>query len=294
MKGNPDWMFKRTLVVTGLLLSLPACGAGKSVDFLVLEDPASLEIMSRYEQPLTSMEKKKILPLAPLKIVEEKTVLGDGITPAMEVNYEGTAYYLPSGGWAGKPPAVRRHRGCQSQDGEEKLAGADIHCTRGAAPGGRSATLRAGDAVQAVFTCGTQSYVKKTGVKAEYLWCPASGPFVAKEKGHAISETGLSPGMQSLLGSRMESTNATYARYTQAFNQLTGDSRKPPHWDCTFSRGGMHCRLEGGLRSDDLGKSSAVMVRELRNSLTGKPFDVIVDNGEIDVSPRAGKGPSQP
>lgn len=285
------------MIASGLFLLLPLYGAGAGVDFLILEDPASLEIMSRYEQPLTSMEKKKILPLAPLKIVEEKTLLGDGITPAMEVEYEGHAYYLPRGGWDEKPPAIRRYRGCQSQDGEEKLAGADIHCTRGAASGGRSATIPAGDALQAVFTCGTQSYVKyvkKTGAKAEYLWCPAGGPFAAKEKGPAISETGLSPGMQSLLGSRLESANATYASYTQAFNQLTGDSRKPPHWDCSFSRGGMHCRLEGGLRSGDLEKSTAVLVRELRNSLTGKPFDVSFEKGEIDVSPQAGKSPRRP
>lgn len=294
MKGNLDWMIKKTLVVSGFFLSLPACGAGKSIDFLVLEDPASLEIMSRYEQPLTSMEKRRILPLAPLKIIEEKMVLGDGITSAMEVEYEGHAYYLPRGGWAEKPPAMRRHRGCQSQDGEEKLAGADIPCSRGAASGGRSATLRAGDALQAVFTCGTQSYVKRMGAKAEYLWCPAGGPFVAKEKSPAISETGLSPAMQSLLGSRLESANATYADYTRAFNQLTGDSRKPPRWDCSFSPGGMRCRLEGGLRSEDLEKSTAVLIRELRNSLTGKPFDVTFEKGEIDVSPRAERSPRRP
>lgn len=284
-------MINKTLVVSGLFLLLPSTGAGESVDFLILEDPASLEILSRYEQTLTSVEKKEILPLAPLKIVEEKTVLGDGITPAMKVNYEGHAYYLLRGGWAESPPAMRLYRGGQSHEGEEKLAGADIHCTRGAGPGGRSATIRAGDALQAVFTYGTQTYVKKTGAKAEYLWCPASGPFVAKEKSPAISETGLGAGMQSLLGSRLESANATYASYTRAFNKLTGDSRKPPHWGCSFSQGGMHCRLEGGLRSDDLEKSTAVLVHELRNSLTGKPFDVTFEKGGIDVSPRAGKSP---
>ena len=287
-------MFKKPLAVAGLFLFLPACGAGERADFLILEDPASLEILSRFEQPLTPGEKKEILPFAPLKIIEEKTVLGDGITSATEVSYEGRAYYLLGGGGVANPPAMRRYRKCQSQDGEEKLAGADIRCSRGAAPGGRSATIRAGDALQAVFTYETQSYVKKTGAKAEYLWCPASGPFVAKEKDPAIVESGLGQGLQSLLGTRLESANATYASYTQAFNQLTGDSRQPPRWDFSFPRGGMHCRLEGDLPSDALAKSTAVLVHELRNSLTGKPFDVTSEKGEIKISPRAGKSPRQP
>lgn len=287
-------MFKKHLVVSGLILLLPTSGAGEIVDFLILEDPASLEILSRYEQALTSAEKRKILPLSPLKVVAEKAVLGDGITPVMEVDYGGHAYYLIRRGSTDKPPAMRRHRGCRVEDGEEKRAGADIRCTRGAAPGGGSVTLRAGDAVQAVFTCGTQSYLKKTGAKAEYLWCPAGGPFEARGKGQAISETGLSPDMQSLLDSRLQSANATYASYTRAFNQLTGESRKPPYWDCSFSRSGMHCRLEGGLRTEDLEKSTAVLVNELRNSLTGKPFDVTFGKSGIDVSPQAGKNPPRP
>lgn len=287
-------MFIKSLVVSGLLLLLPSSGAGESVDFLILEDPASLEILSRFEQALTSVEKRKILPLAPLEIVAEKAVLGDGITPAMEVDYEGQAYYLPRGGWAEKPPAMRRHRGCRVEDGEAKRAGADIRCTRGAGPGGRSAILRAGDGLQALFTCGTQTYVKKTGIKAEYLWCPAGGPFVAQEKGPAPTDTGLSPDMRSLLGSRLQSANATYAGYTRAFNELSGESRKPPQWHCTFSRGGMRCRLEGDLRPEDLEKSTAVLVNELRNSLTGKPFDVTLEKTGIDVTPRTGNSNRRP
>ncbi|MEO7958320.1 MAG: hypothetical protein ABIW76_16675 [Fibrobacteria bacterium] len=287
-------MFKRHLVVSGLILCLHTSGAGKSFDFLILENPASLEILNRYEQALTSAEKRKILPLAPLKIAAEKAVLGDGITPVMEVDYEGQAYYLIRKGWTENPPAMHRHRGCRLEDGGEKLAGSDIGCTRGAAPGGRSATLQAGDAVQAVFTCGSQSYLKRTGAKVEYLWCPAGGPFVAKDKSPAIGETGLSPDMQSLLRSRLESANATYASYTQAFNRLTGESRKPPLWDCSFSKDGMRCRLEGGMRSEDLEKSTVLLVNELRNSLTGKPFDVTMEKSGIEVTPRAGRNPPRP
>lgn len=282
------------MIAVGLFLLLPWYGSGKSADFLILEDPASLEILSRFEQALTPAEKREILPLAPLKVVEEKSMLGDGITPAMEVAYEGNAYYLPRKGWDDKPPAVRRHRGCRAEIGEEKLAGSDIPCTRGAAPGGRSATLRAGEALQAVFTCGSQTYVKKTGAKAGYLWCPAGGPFVAKTKGAETGEAGLSPDQQSLLRSRLESINATYAGYTRAFNQLTGESRQPPQWKCSISRDGMHCGLEGGLRSDELEKSTAVLAKELDNNFIGKPFDVTFGKGEIVVSPRSGKSPRRP
>lgn len=287
-------MSRKCSVFSGLILLLHTSGAGESVDFLILENPASVEILNRYEQALTSVEKRKILPLAPLKIAAEKAVLGDGITPVMEVDYEGHAYYLIRRGWTEKPPAMHRHRGCRSEDGAEKLAGAEIGCTRGAAPGGRSATLRAGEAVQAVFTCGTQTYLKKTGVKPEYLWCPAGGPFASKDKDPSITETGLGPDMQSLLGSRLESTNATYASYTQAFNRLTGESRKPPRWECSFSKGGMRCTMEGGLRPEDLQKSTAMLVNDLRNGLTGKPFDVTMGKSGIEVAPRAGKNTPRP
>ena len=285
------------MIASGLFLLLPLYGAGKPVDFLILEDPGSLEIMSRYEQSLTPAEKKAILPLTPLKVVEEKTTLGDGITPAMEVEYEGNAYYLPRNGWGEKPPATRRHRGCQAEEDGEKRAGADLPCARGAAPGGKSVTLRAGETLHPVFTCGTHSYVryvKKTGLKAEYLWCPAKGPYAAQAKVAATADTGLSPEMQSLLASRMETANKTSISLTQAFNKLTGESRKPPRWDCSFSQGGMRCRLEGGLETDALEKSTAVLVQELRNSLTGKAFDVAMDKGEIDVSPRAEKSARRP
>jgi hypothetical protein len=288
---------KGEVIASGLLLLLPFYGAGERADFLILEAPASLEILSRYEQTLTPSEKKAIPPFAPLKVVGEKTVLGDGVTPAMEVDFAGNAYYLPRNGWAEKPPATYRHRGCQVEDGQEKQAGAALPCSRGSAPGGKSVTLRAGDALQPVFTCGTHSYVryvKKAGLKAEYLWCPAKGPYTAKAKATATADTGLSPDMQSLLGSRMEAANAAYAELIQAFNRLHGEARKPPRWDCTFSRDGMRCRLDGGLGTDDLDRSTAVLVQELRNSLTGKPFDVALEKGGIDISPRAEKGARRP
>jgi hypothetical protein len=86
----------------------------------------------------------------------------------------------------------------------------------------------------------------------------------------------------------MESANESYAAFTGAFNRLTGESRQPPRWECSISPDGMDCRLMGDLRTEDLAKSTAVLVEDLRASLAGRPVSVSLANGELKVSPRTG------
>jgi hypothetical protein len=283
-------------------------GAGETADFLVLENPASLEILDRYEQPLASDEKKGLPPFAPFRIVAEQTLLGDGITQVKEVRFDGHPYYLLRSDGAGDPPGVRRYRGGRVLDGREAAAGADLPCTQGAKPGSRPRKLRKGQALQPIFAHGGHAYVKVPGEKAGYAWCPLGGPFVAKAnpereaaerkaegKGKAAttSGNGLDPGLRSLLGARMESANRTYATYTGAFNKLTGETRQPPRWECAFSPEGMDCDLAGDLRPEELAKSTAVLAEDLRTRLAGRPFAVTLAEREIKVSIRPetpGKG----
>lgn len=277
------------------------CGAGETADFLLLEDPASLEILNRYEQPLGPGERKGLPSFAPFRIVAEQAVLGDGITQVKELRFEGRPYYLLRAAGAGDPPGVRRYRGSRVLDGREAAAGADLACTQGAKPGVRPRPLRKGQAVRPVFAQGNHAYVQLPGAGAEYAWCPSGGPFVGKDaaerkaaepeapgqgKGPAARGNVLDPGLRVLLGARMDSANAAYAAYTGAFNRLTGESRRPPRWECAFSQDGMDCALEGGLRPDDLAKSTAVLAEDLRSRLAGRPFAVTLAEGGLQVSPR--------
>lgn len=288
----------------GLALLARLCGAGEQADFLIPENPAALEILNRYEQPLAPGEKGGLPRFAPLRSVEEKALLGDGITSAWEVRFEGHPYYLLRGDGAGDPPGVRRYRGCRVLDAREASAGTDIRCSQGAKPGGGPRLLRKGQTVQPVFAHGGQAYVKIPGAKTEYAWCPAGGPFVPKEmagreaagRGQAATATGkaLDSGLQALLGARMASANAAYASYTGAFNKLTGESRQPPRWDCAFSPEGMDCALAGDLPPGNLEKSTAVLAEDLRTGLAGRAFAVTLADGALKVSPRPERNPRGP
>jgi hypothetical protein len=281
-----------------LTLLAPLRGAGESADFLLPGHPASLEILDRYEQPLSTKEKSGLPAFLPLQVVKEKALLGDGITSVKEVRFEGYPYYLLRSDGA-DPAGVHRIRGGRVLDGVEKAAGADLRCATGAKPGGTPRAVKKGQPLQPVFSQGAHTYVKILGPKVEFAWCPAGGPFLEKKipdsrdpvPGNAgtASGNGLDPDLEAVLRARMESANKAYAAYTGAFNRLTGESRAMPRWECALLEDGMRCNLADAPESGGLDQSNAVLAEELRKSLGGRPFEVTLAKRELKVTPRREK-----
>ncbi|KAA3618456.1 MAG: hypothetical protein D8M58_13410 [Calditrichaeota bacterium] len=65
-----------------------------NASFFIAENPADYEILNRYQQKISSSDKKLFHKFTPWKIIEENTLLSDQFTKAMKVEFEGKQYFF--------------------------------------------------------------------------------------------------------------------------------------------------------------------------------------------------------
>jgi hypothetical protein len=68
---------------------------GQSSDFLIINQPQSLQILNKYEQSLTISELARLAAFLPVEILDSKVQLSDNYTFAYKIRFGGTEYFLP-------------------------------------------------------------------------------------------------------------------------------------------------------------------------------------------------------
>ena len=68
---------------------------GQSSDYLIINQPQSLQILNRYEQSLSISELARLPAFLPVEILDSKVQLSDNYSFAFKIRFGGKEYFLP-------------------------------------------------------------------------------------------------------------------------------------------------------------------------------------------------------
>jgi hypothetical protein len=272
-------------------LSVAHTARAEQADYLLLYSVSSYTLLNKYEQPATAEERGAFLAGAPMRIEENKTTLGDGLTPALRGYYRGTTWYLQrdeNGKLLGDRSAFRQVlNGCTEVGDtmEVSRGGAILFSTRPDGSGGQY--LAKGERIYRVFRHGGRSYSLRMGSSPAYGWCSGTGLTPVTNKASFGQERAMDDDLRRQIGTRIDEVNALYAAVFKHLGALSGNSKSAPSWVRAPDQKANRWTLNAPYnRTGELDNSTQVLVRDLRSMLVGRALDVHYENGTLSIEPR--------
>jgi hypothetical protein len=285
--------------LTAALVLAAACAgtqAAQTADFLLLASPRGYTIYDQYEQGLSDAERASLVPGAPLQLVKADDRLGDQITSAMRLLFDGRILYIltdEKGNPTGGSGTERRDllKGCGvAGDTVTVIAAAGLKLAERSAGGGRMVTASKGERLVLVFSYRDQYYVLRTVGGRRYGWCPrlsASSWRKVAAAAMVAADTSLAAMAREQLKGRIASANETYRRYFEGFNQATGEAKSAPLWRAAADGAEMRWTLAGPRQyAEQLSGSTRWLVQDLEGILVGTGYTAAYENGEVAVRRR--------
>ena len=264
-----------------------AYGAERA-DFLIVENAAGLNVFDRYEQQLSAKKRAALIKWAQFQIVEQKTILGDGITEAMHVRLGTRDYYFlydSTGNLIGKSESgkITRFRQCTLID-EEATVSRDNSLYLQA--GGRRIAMPKGVLIAKVFAHGARTYCMQKGAKEAYGWCAGSMSSLARKIDKSKQEQGAIPSdIARRITRRLENANESYRQYFGYFNSTTSKDKTAPRWLIENTADTFRATLKAGA-GIKLKESTKILVRELEAMVYSEGLEVVHEDNVIEVVER--------
>ena len=264
----------------------------KAADFLITSNPQSLVIFNQYEQPLTEADRKSFLPYCPLEIVNKKELLGDQITEALRINYQGIVYYLlkdDKGEISGKNTQQYNKTllKCTLLNDTVEV-GKKIFISEKQSSSGVTFPLTKGEHVIRVFSYGSQFYILKPGKTPHYGWysgSPTVFSTLKKTVKKPINKVKITD-IEHRVKSRLQTTNETYSNMFGYFNQVTRQQKSIPEWIFSSDGKSITCTLNGSKTLiEQMEQSTRYVVQDIEQMLLGEPFTITYKTGIISINP---------
>lgn len=268
--------------------------AGTDPDqFLVVERPAQLMLLNRYQQNLNPRELVLFQPFTPLKILRTRDLLGDGFTPCMRVELEGVEYYLireTNGRLAGEGLAgkQRLYQGLALPYDTVRVLSNGLSFV--GADGSGGTVVRAGEMLIRVFSSAGMTYVKRAGAQKVYGWVTLTASRAQRDwslQRHVpVEETTIPGHVRDSVQALIARTNSLLANLFVYFKGRTGRARETPRWQMETSPAALRCTLLGGSPDRDFPESTRYLVRDLETFILGTNLGVFRSSGSIEIRPR--------
>ncbi len=259
-------------------------------DFLIVERPQRLLVFNRYQQQLKDRERKALLAFTPFRILAEDDVLGDGFTPCMKVEANGSLYYLlkDDGGElvgvhdAGVVKTVRN--ATPLRDSIEIVSVKGI--VRWDAREQTKRTLPRGAILVRQFAVNGMTYVQVL-LSKQYGWVRLDAS--QGQRHWRVVPRGVSRPAEELarvlpaIVQRVEEVNAKLRRLFDHLNAKTSRHLPAPSWHVQSSNESIECRLETSLPADHFRESSALLAKRIESTVLGTTLRVHAAPGSIQV-----------
>jgi hypothetical protein len=292
--GSPGvraWLLAALLCAALTATGRPAPGNDR---FLIVEHPDRLVALNGYQQSLSPRDLLIFQPFAPMRIVKERDVLGDGFTPCMRVEIDGALFFL------------LRDRGGRLSAGDQAgsistLAGNlltrdTVHVLESgvlmlSSPvWTRDMTLRRGERLIRLFASEGRTYVRCPGRIPAYGWVSLSPATEKKEWSleHAeVAVESLIPDrLRDSVRTALERTNRVLLNLYRFFNQQGGENRAIPLWQLEESGVSLLCRLTGASTERDFPRSTRYLMMDIQNYLLGTDFAAFELSDGIEIRPK--------
>ncbi len=262
--------------------------------FLVVERPDRLLAFNGYQQHLSPQDQLAFQPFVPMRILRDHDVLGDGFTPCMRVEIEGTLCFLvrdDNGHLVGDQHAgtLRTVSGTPLRRDTVRVLEPDVlHLT--SADGQHEQPLKPGERLIRLFVSERKTYVKCPGRSPAYGWVTLSPAGEEKQWGRtSILRTAESmiPGrIRDSIQAALVRTNAILSTLYRFFNEQAGENRLAPHWHLETSGVSLLCTLVDASPERDFPESTRYLMKDLQNYLLGTDFEVFQSSDGIEIRPK--------
>jgi hypothetical protein len=278
------------VVIAGALRTGTAQGKG---ELMIVERPTRLTVLNRYQQNVTGPEKAVLQPYVPMVVVKRHDMLGDGFTPCMRVEINGTDFFIlrdGAGRLAGEAQAgvVAAIEGTlHPGDTISVLRPGTVTLT---APGATTTVmLAAGERLVRIFSRGAQTYVRRTTGTQPYGWVELA----ASTEGRLWGSVRLAAALPSHVPPRVteqvrSALSATNTKIAGIFTFLAGrgEGRKAtPRWEMQPEGNLLRCTLLGGSTIRDFPESTRYLMREVQDRIAGSGFRTVAAADGFEVRP---------
>jgi hypothetical protein len=261
--------------------------------YLLIEKPGALVIYDEYQRILGAKDLAGLGSFVPVLVVSPKTLLGDGLTPCMKVDFRGEPLYLlldNEGQLIGESRAgrVMRVEGLQLTDTVSVVRGEYLRFE----PAGTSRLqfLSAGERLIRIFQNGTRSYVLRRRDTPVFGWVVLDngerdrswGIVAAPPPAGPVITPRIRDGIRSRLG---HINNVLLGLFTY-FNKSTHVQRQPPQWVMDSGTEAITCVLQNTTHPEAFGESTRALAKDFESSVLGSGLGVVSEPGKIVIRPK--------
>lgn len=261
-------------------------------DFLIIEDPSVYSFLDEFEQPISESEKRAYIPYSPFQIVSSGEQLGDQITNAARLIFNGKTCFILTDE---KFRRTRKKATWEKIITKCQIINDTATCKRPITlsvkePGSpKKITIQKGAQLKRLFKSNGSWYCSAISSHGEFGWCQggaesfdiAAKKVVSQEQPFSLTE------ISDRIKSRIDNANAQYDTFFTYFNKKTAQSRSIPSWSMQIDGNSIRCILRGPSLIDNyLEKSTHYIISDIEHILLGKPFQTSYNNGEIIIRPR--------
>lgn len=268
-KSDVSHNMHRFIFLIFVLVSLSF--ASQKAAFFLLEDPATVRILNKYEQSATEV----FLPGTPFRILEKDYRLSDGITPAWKCKLGREFYFLLP--IATEPEVLKN---CTVLEDTVLLIRDNILLKLS---DGSNERLQNGLALERLFQSGFRTYV----FAEQYGWCR-----LTRTSWKTVEHTGVLVAdfpeklHQRIMG-RIERANQTYRQFFRFFNQKFHQEQPVPQWLSAKEGTTLSLYLNHPDTTGQLKSSIPVLKEELEQLLFDSNFQCEYDGNRFIFSARS-------
>jgi hypothetical protein len=265
----------------------------QTFDVILVQNPGYLRAYDEFQQSLASSQLAMIQSFVPMKVLNARDVLSDGITHCMKVDIDGDIFFLlndNSGKLAGwnKLGAVRIYkRKFILLDTIKVLVSHKIIFE--SFPDGSQSYLTTGERCVRYFEDGGSVYIKCIGKYPVFGWIRISGTEEGSlwKKVHTEEvRSEFSPALHERVYERVQQVNRTLAQVYSVLNRESGKRLTAPQWYADSESESTSFILIPDSAVRLYPKSVELLKTSLQTYLLGTSYNVLVTGNKIEINPR--------
>ena len=255
-------------VVLGGSAESRAAAMPRTADVLIVEKPEMLTVYNRYQQTATTEDRTRLHPFEPMVIVNQRELMSDGFSTAMQVLVEDHVYYLileKPGVLAG----ARQAGSVKILNGVEVLKDTLAVNKDGVTleiPGASAQSLSPGTLMERLFESNGHAYVRLLH-EEESGWVSRNGGSWSIYHTPDVRLPRDVSRIEPEISRKIEETNTVLRQLYSSFDRETGLSLSPPSWSLRALSRSLVCTFHGS--SQQYTRSINYLAKDLENSLIG-------------------------
>jgi hypothetical protein len=264
---------------------------GLSTDFLIIEDPKTLQIYNKYEQQLSPEETKHFIPFCALKIINENEILSDNFTTTIKVILDKDVYYLIKDA-EGKIKNInnagyveRFLKTSAIYDTIQVTKDGSIYLSIPVDKVKNQIYFKENDRLLRLFKLKNKYYVKSLDYPSRYGW----SNLVQKThwKKYVIKKAplaGIPAELSERFRSKIDYANELMKNIFAYFNQKTGSNLLPPEWTIGVEDKKIICRIKNLNNMQQFKNSTQFLIQDLSAIAQMNRLTVKTGDNKIEIS----------